>query len=247
MTKISAVVITKNEESNIKTCLESLLFCDEVIVVDDESIDKTRIIAEKYNTKVYINRLENFSSQRNFGLSKVNHEWVLFIDADEIVSNELKEEIVKKIDTLNINGFFIQRRDVFLGKKMQHGDLGKVSLMRLAKRNFKWVNDVHEVWEVTGKTSNLENPVIHNSHKNLSEFIEKIDQYSSLRAEELQKQKVFSSSFSIVFYPVGKFTNLFFIKLGFLDGLHGFVHAVFMSMYSFFVRGKLYQLNNERK
>ncbi len=245
---LSAVILTKNEEKNIRRCLENLSFCNQIVVIDDYSSDGTIDIAKKFKVEVFQKKLNSFSEQRNFGLSKAKNKWVLFIDADEIVSKDLKDEIEKRILDDKFNGYFIQRKDKFLNHDMKYGDLGNVWLMRLVKKDkAKWVNDVHEICVVNGKTSKLKNFLFHTSHESLSEFVEKINKYSSLRAKELSKYNTNSSFISILFFPAGKFLYLFIIKVGFMDGIYGLVHALFMSMYSFLVRGKLYQLNKNDK
>lgn len=245
---ISAVILTKNEERSIEKCLESLGFCEEIVIIDDFSSDRTLDISKKFNVKFYQSKLKSFSEQRNLGLLKAKNKWVLFIDADELVSKKLREEIEKTVTHDKFDGYFIKRNDKFLGHDMKYGDLGNVWLMRLVKKEkSKWVNDVHEVCLVDGTTSRLNNYLLHTSHENLSEFIDKINKYSSLRAEELHRYNISASFISILLFPIGKFLYLFIIKFGFLDGIFGLIHALFMSMYSFLVRGKLYQLNKNGK
>lgn len=245
---VSAVVIARNEEKNIASCLESLSFCSQLILVDDDSSDQTKEIARKFEAEIYKRKLENFSEQRNFGLSKAKNEWVLFIDSDEVVSKELQKEILREVKDSNCNGYLVKREDRFLGHEMRHGDLGNVWLLRLGKKDEgEWKGDVHEEWNIKGRVGKLKNPLIHTSHKDLSQFVEKINYYSSIRARELKKSDVHSSLWMIIFYTKLKFLNLYIIKFGFLDGIHGFVHALFMSFYTFLVRGKLYLLNKNVK
>ncbi len=243
---VTAIIITKNEEKNIETCLRALGFADEILIVDDYSTDKTIVLAEKYGARVVKNKLNSFSEQRNFGLERVSNEWVLFVDADEMVSKNLGLEIKEKIDEEKFDGYYIKREDVFLGRKMYYGDLSNVWLLRLGRKSKgKWKGDVHEEWEIKGDTSRLSNPLTHTSHENLKDFIGKINVYSTLRAKELKKEGIKSSLLTIILYPKIKFIYLYILKFGFADGLHGFVHAVLMSIYSFLVRAKLYQLSNE--
>ena len=134
---ISVVILTKNEENNIAACLESLSWCEEKIVVDDKSTDKTVEIAKKMGAKVYERAMEqDFSAQRNFGLEKAEGEWVLFIDADERVSSALWYEIMERTnDPINpYVGFFVKRLDVMWGKELRHGETGNIKFLRLAKK-----------------------------------------------------------------------------------------------------------------
>ena len=148
--KISAVVLTKNEEENIEKCIKSLSFCDEIIIIDDNSTDETISKIRMLNAKCQIYSRDlggDFASQRNFGLQKANGDWVLFIDADETVSKKLADEIIKqiKVGKAGVNGNYFKREDIFLGKKLKHGETGSVKLLRLAKKDKgTWKRKVHE-------------------------------------------------------------------------------------------------------
>lgn len=244
---LSAVVITRNEERTLEKCLESLNFCDELIIVDSNSTDATQHIANKFGAKIFYREMDSFSNQRNFGLSKTSGDWVLFLDADEVVNDELKDSILKNTKNSEYDGFWLKREDFFLGRKMKHGDLGNVWLARVVKKNKGlWKGDVHEKLNIHGFVGRTKGHIDHSSHENITEFIEKINLYSTLRAKELSGKGETTSLISIVLFPTLKFINLYFLKFGFLDGIYGFVHAVLMSFYSFLVRGKLYQIKNER-
>jgi|SRR3989344_5529970 len=251
MIPVSIIILTKNEEKKIIDCLKNLKDFNEIIIIDDNSIDSTieKIKSFDRTIKVIVKSLDgSFSGQRNHGLSMAKNEWVLFVDADEIISQNLKKEIKETISSTNADGLFIKRKDKFIGRETGYGDLGNVWLLRLAKKNrAEWIGDVHEIMKVSGRTSNLKNPIIHSSHENLSEFIGKLNQYSSLRAAELNRHNAPSSFLLITFMPLGKFFYLYVLKLGFLDGIYGFIHAIFMSMYTFLVQSKLYQLKRNDK
>ncbi len=243
---ISAVVLAKNEEDNIKDCLQSVSWCDEVIVIDDNSTDKTAEIAKKLGAKVYTHSLENnFSAQRNFGLEKAKGDWILFIDADERVSSALWYEIMAVTnDPRNeFTGFYIVRKDTMWGKLLNYGETGNIKLLRLAKKDSgKWSGKVHEILKISGKTITLRNHLMHYPHQTIKEFLQEINYYTTLRAEELLGKKTKVYWWSIILYPKAKFFVNYFIKRGFLDGLHGFIFAFFMSFHSFLVRGKLWLL-----
>ena len=119
---ISAVILTKNDQDTIKKVLESVSFCSQVLVIDDDSSDDTASIAKKMGAQVYKRKLDNnLAKQRNFGLKKAKHDWVLFIDSDELVTQELKQEIRDVLPDTEKQGFYIPRKDMFLGKKLKHG------------------------------------------------------------------------------------------------------------------------------
>ncbi len=247
---LSVVVLTKNEEKNIGECLKSLLWCDEIVIVDDYSEDKTIDIVSKVCKvhkvfKVVQNHLDgDFSGQRNFGLEKAKGEWVLFVDADERVSTELAKEIKRITDnSKHITGYYIKRQDYFLGKQLKHGETANVKLLRLAKKpSGKWSGKVHEEWKVAGETEELSNSLLHYPHPTISEFLTEINFYSTLRAEELYKKGTKVGFWQIILYPKAKFLQNYIWRDGLLDGMPGLVMVLIMSFHSFLVRGKLYLL-----
>lgn len=247
---LSVVIITKNEESRIEKCLKSVLFCDEIIVIDDYSKDSTVNIAKKYTKKIIKRKLStDFSKQRNFGLSKAKNEWVLFIDADEVVPNSLKQEIAKTLKQKRntINGYYIPRTDIFLGKKLRYGETGNIKLLRLARKSKgKWVRPVHEVMEVEGESQTLVYALLHYSHSSLAGFIKKINYYSTINARYLYDKKAVIHKIDLILYPSTKFILNFILKRGFLDGYYGYIFAIVMSMHSFLTRAKLYLLKHEK-
>lgn len=247
---ISAVVLVKNEEKNIVDCLEGLLFCDEIIIVDDYSTDKTEDLIKKYEKEhpkiqVFKQHLDNnFSKQREFGISKAKNDWIFFVDADERVSKELASEI-KESATVNskYDGFLVKRIDYMWGKELKHGETGSIKLLRVfnkTKGNFK--GKVHEVWVTNGYVDSLANPLLHYPHESISDFLKEINFYSDLRAKELFESGKKTGFFRIIIYAKGKFVLNYILRAGFLDGTAGMVHAVMMSLHSFLVRGKLWLL-----
>ncbi len=249
---LSAVVLTRNEEKNIERCLKSLTFCDEIIVVDDYSTDKTlqRIQNTKINVQVFQRKLnKDFAEQRNYGLSKAKNSWVLFIDADEEVSPGLRGEIKKTIATSNNDAYFIRRRDYFFGKELRFGEVKaarNTGILRLVKKDSgKWMGDVHEVFHTAKNIGKLEAFLNHYPHPTIKEFLSDVNYYSDIRAEELFTQGKRANILEIIFIPPFKFIYTFLISLGFLDGAAGFAYAFIMSFHSFLVRAKLYQYQNK--
>ncbi len=243
---ISVIVLTKNEENRIEKCIKCSLFFDEIVVVDDFSVDKTVKLLKKFRNrkiKIYKRKLnENFAAQRNFGMSKAHGDWIMFIDADEIVSKSLAKEILQSTKNEVFVGFYIKRRDYLLGKELLYGETGKIKLLRLAKRNSgKWRRSVHEFWDIRGETRELEHPILHYSHQELSGFIEDVNRYSTIHASELAKEGKKTSLTKIIIWPIGKFFVNYIVKLGFLDGTMGFIMAVMMSFHSFLAWSKLWQ------
>lgn len=244
---ISAVILTKNEEKNIAGCLESLKWCDEIIIVDDYSEDETikRCQMASVKCQIYKRRLNgDFAGQRNFGLEKAKGDWVLFVDADERISSALASEIqtqISNLKTQNFSGFYLKRLDFFGGKWLKHGETANVRLLRLAKKGAGvWRRRVHEAWEVKGKIGELKYPLLHYPHQTINEFVKDIDFFSTLHAGELAKEGKKSNLFKIIFYPVGKFLKNYFLLFGFLDGIEGLIVALMMSFHSFLAWTELY-------
>lgn len=245
---ISAVVLTKNEEKNVIDCLESLSFANEIIVIDDNSNDRTQELVENFQknhqgVKFYKRSLDgDFSAQRKFGIEKSINDWIFFVDADERISSELATEISENISD-DYGGFLIPRRDFMWGRELLHGETGRIRLLRLFNKNKGSLRGkVHETWETKNRVGKLINPIKHYPHPTISQFLKEINFYTDLRAKELKDQGRKSSALAIIFYPVCKFILNYFLKLGILDGNAGLVHAILMSFHSFLVRGKLWLL-----
>ncbi len=246
---ITAIVLAKNEEKNIIDCVESLSWCNEILIVDDNSTDRTQEIVESFeNRKIKLIQQSlngDFSKQRNLAMSRARNEWVLFIDADERVDESLKREIEEKAENDLVDGYLIQRIDNMWGKEFRSGEAGNIKLVRLAKKSKgKWEGKVHEKWMINGKIGELNSPLFHFPHQKLSDFLREINDYTTLRAEELKEKGVRVKTRDIAFYPAGKFINNYFLKLGIRDGIEGFIFAIVMSFHSFLVRAKLWLLWN---
>lgn len=245
-TKLTVIVLTHNDELRIVDCLENLTFADEIIVVDDYSSDRTVELAKQFTDRIFEHDLGgNFSSQRNYALNFVKNDWVFFVDSDEIVTEGLKNEIQKVLQNRHYSGYYIKRIDLMWGRKILHGEVGQVNLLRLARRKAgKWHGRVHETWKAVGKIGQLDNQLLHNPHQNVKEFLDEIDTYSTLRATDLSEKNNRSNAFSIILYPVAKFIQNYYLRQGYKDGVAGFVYAAMMSFHSFLVRGKVYLAQN---
>ena len=249
---ISAIILTKNEEKNIVDCIQGLKWCDEILVIDDNSTDRTVEVAKKLSVRVLIHSLDDdFSKQRSYGSQEAKGDWVFFVDADERVSESLAFEItnrIKESPTESYDGFFIRRIDNMWGKKMLHGETGNIQLVRLVKKDSgKWEGRVHEAWKTKGVLGQLKNPLLHYPHQTVSEFLAEINFYTDIRAKELYKKGVKAHWWSVIVYPKAKLFLNYILKMGFLDGMPGHVFAITMSFHSFLVRGKLWQLWHKKQ
>lgn len=245
---ISAIILTRNSGDHINHTLESLLWCDELLVIDDYSSDKTREIAGSFKATVFVRHLNNdFAAQRNFALSKAKGDWILFVDSDEVVSGELASEIKKSI-SIDCAGFYIKRSDWMFGKQLMFGETGRTKLLRLARKGTGiWTRTVHEVWNVQGIVGTLEHPLYHYPHPNVAQFVSEINLYSTLNARYLYAQGIKVPWWHILAYPAAKFFIDYFWFMGFRDGTAGAVVALMMSMHSFLTRAKLWILWNKHR
>ena len=239
---LSAIVLTHNSQDTLDTCLSSLYFADELLIIDDQSTDKTRAIAKSHHAKVISHPLTDFAAQRNFALKQATCDWVLFVDSDESVPPTLAKQITKAINSTSINGYYLKRRDIFLNKTLHHGETSQVRLLRLAKKSAgTWQRPVHEYWQIKGKVSTLSYPLQHQRHLSFSQFIDRLNHYTDLDVRALLSENKPFSYLDLFVKPLGKFIYNYFILLGFLDGFPGFVMAFSMSLHSLIVRIKLYE------
>ena len=234
---ITALAISYNEEDNVKRFVESLSFADEIILVDSYSTDKTVEIAENLGIKVIKRTFDDFSSQRNFAISKATHKWVLFFDLDEIISKDLEHEIIKIINEPKDKvAFYIKRNFFFMGKKIRFGGWQNDKAIRLFNKNYcKYQGLVHERIVAKGNVCTLKNSLHHYSYKNFDNYNDKLNLYSKLQAENLYKKKQRPNFYHFFIRPTYRFLWQYFFRLGILDGKEGFVLA-YLHSFSVFKR-----------
>ena len=247
MSRLSVTVITYNEEDNLSRCMESLKgLADEVIVVDSGSDDETVSIARKYGGKVFFRKFDDFSSQKNWAVSKASSEWILSLDADEQLSEELADEIKEAIKNKNYLGYLIPRRNFILGAEIKHSRWSPDKHIWLWRKDFgKWVGNVHEEVMVRGMVGQLKNSKIHYSHKTLSDFLKSNNLYSTLLAHQMSRNKTDFSFVKMFWEAIFEFNIRFFYKMGFLDGWRGFVLAYLMAIYKLTVWIKIWELESK--
>jgi glycosyltransferase involved in cell wall biosynthesis len=244
-TQISVFIIAYNEENIIGKCLEKLDFAAEIIVVDSGSTDKTVEICNKFGAKVIFNKFENYGIQKQFALNQTSNDWVLSLDADEVLSNELISEI-KNLDlNKEFSGYKIPRTHIFLNKVFKYGSENKKPILRFFNKkqgNFEQ-NKVHEIINVDGKIGLLKNEILHYTVSDIATAARKNLNYALLsgefNAEKGKKSSILKSIFKIPY----EFVRIYFIQLNFMNGYQGFVWSFFCSFGSFIKYAKLYELN----
>jgi len=246
--KLSAIIIAKNEENNIKRCIDSLLNCidDIVVVVDKSSTDNTLNLVKEYNVTCIQSDWMGYAKTKNLALENTKYNWVLWIDADECLTKELKAELndLKNTETEHA-AFDIARRAFFLNRQIKHCGWYPGYVTRLFDKNlckFKEI-EVHEHLIVNGSIGKLKNDLEHYTDPNIKHYYEKFNNYTTLAAIELNKKGKKVKSIDLVFRPLFLFFKMYIIRLGFLDGLPGLILSVFSASYVFTKYAKLYELN----
>lgn len=240
---ISVVIIAKNEEKDLPEAIKSVSFADQVVVVNDQSIDQTVAVAQGLGASVVDHRFINYADQRNFGASQARHNWILSLDADERVTPKLGQEILDAVKKGDCDSYQFQLVTNMFGRQMRHGEVGHQIKRRLYRKDkLHWERPVHEILVGSDSVGTLAEVFTEISHQDLHEFVDKINRYSDLDAQAYHERGVREPGPKVVIYPLGKFIVNYFIKLGFLDGLAGLILATVMSFNSFLTRVKLRRL-----
>jgi (heptosyl)LPS beta-1,4-glucosyltransferase len=245
---ISVVVIAKNEEKNICECLQSVSWCDDIVVVDAESKDATVAIAKKFTPKVFVRPWSGFAETKTFGVAQAKHDWIFWLDADERVLPELAVEIQNVISTNPSQAAFtVGRRAYFLGKWIRHSGWYPGKVPRLFnKRRAKFSSaPVHEGLEINGIVGTLQHDLLHFTDPNLFHYFEKFNRYTTLAADDAFQRKKRSRLIDLIVRPPWLFFKMYVLRLGFLDGTHGFLLAILSSAYVFTKYAKIWEAWNE--
>ncbi len=237
---ISVTIISLNEAHQIVRTIESVRgWAQEILVVDSGSSDETVDLAKAAGARVLTNPWLGFGQQKNFAQARALHDWVLNIDADEILSPELAHEIDQVLESAapSVKGFQFPRKNHYLGRWVRHGGWYPDRILRLADRRFAaWSEpEVHEQLEVKGEVAPLGGPIQHFGFHSIHDQIETNARYSRLGAQVLQRQGQKGSVCRLLLKPPGKFLETYFLKRGFLDGLPGFIISV-NAAYSMFMK-----------
>jgi glycosyltransferase involved in cell wall biosynthesis len=234
--KISATIITCNEERNIARAMESLRCCDEIVVIDSGSIDRTPEIAANLGACVIDSPWGGYARQKNLAAEKAANDWILSIDADEALSEALEGEIwqIKK-NGPQFDGYTMPRLAQYLGRWILHSGWYPDRKVRLFdRRKAKWVGEfVHESVEVDGRIGHLNSDLLHFTCDSLSEHLKTMDRYTTLAAQEIVARKDKIGWNELLFDPGWTFWNTFVLKRGFLDGVEGLAIAQMAALYNF--------------
>lgn len=258
--KLSIIVLVQKKETNslrTQRAVESARFADEVLVVPQPA------------------QIQDFSKARNDATKQAKGDWVMFLDSDEIISEDLALEIKSQISRLqapegpatggqaklktnHVDGFYMKRKDRFFGTWLRYGETVHVKLLRLARKDAgTWIRPVHEIWKIEGKIGELKHPLLHYSHVSVDQILDKINLYSDLESSYRNEKMYYNPSgrkhyniflsLQLLIFPFGKFVQNYFMRLGFLDGIPGFINASMMSFHSYLVRAKILSQLEMRK
>lgn len=228
-TYITAIIPTLNEEVHIKDAIDSVSFADEILVIDSFSTDRTVEIAKSKNVRVLQRAFDDFSSQKNYAIQQASHNWIYVLDADERVTSELRKEILEKIKKPNdFVGFFVYRTFYFIGKKLNYSGWQRDKVIRLFRKDKCMYNGklVHETISADGNVGFFKNKLEHYSYQSFDHYIQKLNQYASLKARALFEKNKKVTFFHILIKPPYRFISHYILRLGFLDGFPGFIISV---------------------
>lgn len=244
---VSVVIISLNAASQIEACLKSVAFADEVVVVDSGSRDDTREVALKYGARVLHQDWLGFGRQKQFAVEQASHDWVLCLDVDERVSDQLRESLEEVLQVPRFRAYRMPRCNRFMGRWLRHGEGYPDWSVRLFDRRVaNWSEDeVHEKVLTASAVGSLRGDLLHESQESLAAYLEKQNRYTSLQAEELYRRGKWVSTGRLVVSPLTRFLKFYFARLGFLDGLPGLVHISIGCFNSFMKYAKLYELNKK--
>lgn len=228
MEKISACIIAKNEEINIDRCLRSVSWADEIIVVDSGSDDETIEICKRYNCRIVETGWLGFGKTKSISVDSASNDWILSIDADEEVTEELKERILNILKGPEYVGYRIKRDSFYLGRKIDHCGWNNDYPLRLFDKRFGNFNDriMHEKVIVEGENGRVNEVILHHTYPTIESHVNRINRYSTLGAGEAFGKGKKSTVCGSVLRGMLKFVKMYFIQLGFLDGLHGLILSV---------------------
>jgi glycosyltransferase involved in cell wall biosynthesis len=242
MASLSVAVVTLNEEERLRACLESVVWADEIVVVDAGSSDKTMAIAREFTDRALFRAWEGYGVQKNFAVGQCRGDWILSLDADERVSDALRDEIRAALaDGGPEVGFYLPRQNLFQGRWVRHGGLYPDWQLRLFRRGRGAFVEraVHESVRVDGPAGRMRAPLVHESYRSIGDAVARLNRYSDLAATELALAGQGGRLVDLLMRPVWRFVSMYLLRAGFLDGWRGLVLAGLHAHYVFLRAAKV--------
>src|SRR5437870_6199916 len=250
VSKLSAYVLTYNEEAKVREALESVSWADEIVVLDSHSTDRTESICREYTDKVYQCDFEGFGKLRNHALGLLTHDWVLSIDADERATDELRKEIQAVLSQgPDADAFFVPRKNLFMGRWIRHcgwyPDYRQPQLFRKSRMRYR-EELVHEGFDLDGRAGYLKTHVLQYPFRDVNHYLIKMDRYSDLMARRMVQQGVHFRNHQLVTHPLYTFAKMYVARLGIVDGMPGLILAGLYAYYTFLKYARLWEMSRGR-
>lgn len=242
---LSCIILTNRNDKLFIESLKSVQFADQVLVVDNKSQNDWSQLAKQFQFSVitYQDPIQNFAEVRNWAMKQAQHNWVLFLDSDELLSSRAPEQLQAILMQDLYDGVYLTRSDIFHGHKLKYGEAGNQAILRLFKKDRTHFNRaIHEVAKVSGQVGQSEIEIEHLAHPTISSFLASVTEYSTNIAESYAKDRI-ALLMELLLFPPAKFFQNYVIKLGCLDGWPGLVYAMVMSIHSLTVRARAYEKN----
>ncbi len=249
--KVSVVIIAYNDEPNIRACLESVTWADELIVVDSYSTDATEKISREFTDRVYQHAFNGFGRLRNEAIAHASHDWVFSLDTDERATPELREEIRQLLARgAEADAYFIPRKNYFLGRWIRgagwYPDYRQPQLFRKSRMRYR--DDlVHEGFELDGRVGYLTQHVLQYPFRDIDHYLAKMDRYSDLMARRMVEEGRSFRAHQLVTHPTFTFFKMYLLRRGILDGMPGLILAGLYAYYTFIKYAKLWELHEKAK
>lgn len=246
MNNITAIIITKNEEKMIGDCLKSLAFVDKIIVVDSNSDDRTRDIAKDYGAEIYSHNFTDFSDSRNFALSKVKTDWLIYIDADERINSDLQQEIIVSLLDTSVGAIGFLRRNYYFGKSWPYLE-EKIRLF--PKKNLiRWEGELHESPKYLGRLKMIKGELLHYTHRNIEDMLNKTIEWSKVEAKLRFKENHSKITWwRLIRVYVTGFWESYVKQKGYKVGSVGLIESLYQGFSMFITYTKLWEMQNKTK
>lgn len=249
--KITVIVPTFNEEKNIRDCLETVKWADEIFIVDSFSKDKTLEIARNYTDRIVQHEYVNSAAQKNWAIPQATHPWVMIVDADERVTSALREEIlgILEKDGAGYDGFYIYRINHFLGKRINHCGWNRDDVLRLFRCDLGKYQEreVHADVILRGKSRHLKNKLLHYTFSSFDQYLKKMARYAEWAAGDRAKKTPKVRWRHLALRPLFRFFKQYILRMGFLDGMEGLILCILASYSVFLKYAKLYERQKGRQ
>ncbi len=246
MLDLTTIIITRNEEKTLEDCLKSLHFVNQIILVDSKSTDKTQEIGKKYKATIFEHDFKNFAETRNFALTKVKTRWVMYIDADERISDKLRQEIVNVLNNDNYSAYKFIRTNYYLGKKWPYKE--SIEKLFLKTRLTGWYGEIHESPRVDGQVGTLSGELLHYTHRSLEEMLNKTIEWYTVEAKlRFNSHHPPVTWWRLIRVYLTGFINSYIYQQGYKVGTIGLIESLYQGFSLFITYVRLWEMQQNKK